>query len=114
MLLLVGLSGVVGGPVLAVGLPHGFGTGGFVCVKICHGGHGGNLSLFVYCESLARAEYIEASSWVARERLIEQGRYDEAIEAFERVAERHPASATVLFDVRRRIEDLKVQAAMPK
>ncbi len=65
------------------------------------------LLLILFYEGRARIEFVHATTEVSREKLIEKRRYEKAIELFERVAERNPYTATTLFDVRRRLMDIR-------
>jgi len=64
-------------------------------------------------EVAARIDLVRTTRSVAREELIEQRRYADAIHSFEELAKRHPLTATVLFDVQSRIDDLKAKLPPP-
>ncbi len=87
-------------------------VGGWTRVAIA----GGVLMLGLWILSLeisARRAYSAAQRSVSELGLIEAGRYAEAIAAFEEVAERHPWTPTVLFDVRSRLSDLRAKQGPP-
>jgi tetratricopeptide (TPR) repeat protein len=73
----------------------------------------GVFAVLLYFEGAARVRYAEATSEVSREKLIEEQRYREAIQRFEEVAKRHPYTLTTLFDVRRRVQDLRAKIDPP-
>jgi hypothetical protein len=60
-------------------------------------------------EMAAQADLTETSSAVARDELIELHLYDQALREFRDVAARHPWTATALFGVQRRIDDLQAK-----
>jgi tetratricopeptide (TPR) repeat protein len=64
-------------------------------------------------EVAARIDLVRTTRLIAREELIEQRRYADAIHSFEELASRHPLTATVLFDVRNRIADLAAKLPPP-
>jgi tetratricopeptide (TPR) repeat protein len=64
-------------------------------------------------EVAARIDLVRTTRAIAREELIEQRRYADAIHSFEELAKRHPLTATVLFDVQSRIDDLKAKLPPP-
>ena len=73
---------------------------------------GAILALLGWCFALeisARAAFSNAQRSVSELGLIEDGRYAEAIAAFEEVRRRHPWTPTSLFDVRSRLTDLRAR-----
>jgi tetratricopeptide (TPR) repeat protein len=68
-------------------------------------------STALFLETSARIDLVETTSRVDQDRLLEEGRFEQAIRLFEEVAERHPCTATSFFDVRRRLSDLRLRAA---
>ena len=64
-------------------------------------------------ECLARGALIEVESTIARERMIEEGRYDEAAERYAVVIDRFPASLTAQWNVRRHLADLALKGGKP-
>jgi tetratricopeptide (TPR) repeat protein len=69
-------------------------------------------SVLLFLETSARLDLVEITSQIDRQRIIERRAYEEAISMLQDVAKRHPLTATTLFDVRRRLEDL--EARLPK
>jgi len=67
------------------------------------------LAVLVLREMAAQADLTETSSAVARDELIELHLYDQALREFRNVAARHPWTATALFGVQRRIDDLQAK-----
>ena len=64
-------------------------------------------TMFLVMEVSARLDYVEATSTISRDRLIEQQQYREALERYQEVAEGHPFSPTTWLDIGRRIDDLR-------
>jgi hypothetical protein len=62
-------------------------------------------------EVSARIACIEARSLLSRERVIEQGHYQDAIAVWQRVRSDHPWTPTAWFDLPRQIADLEERAA---
>lgn len=64
-------------------------------------------------ECLARGALVEANSAVARERMIEEARYDEAAERYAAVVRRFPWSLTSRWNARRHLADLELKGGRP-
>ena len=69
------------------------------------------LVLWVAYESMARFAWIQATRAVGRAHLIEERRYDEALELLSAVGERYPLSTTAWFDCNLACADLETKAA---
>jgi hypothetical protein len=59
---------------------------------------------------IGRSAYIETRSLISRERMIEQGQYQEAIALLNTVRQENPFSLTTLLDIPRMISDLEERA----
>ena len=68
------------------------------------------LGTMIGIELLGRSAYIETRSLISRERMIEQGQYQEAISLLETVRHEHPFSFTTMLDIPRMIADLEERA----
>lgn len=67
-------------------------------------------------EARARADFLATTSRIDGEELIEERRYEAALELYREVAERHPITFTTWIDVERRMADLEaklVRVAQP-
>ncbi|MBL9080129.1 MAG: DUF4388 domain-containing protein [Planctomycetes bacterium] len=60
-------------------------------------------------ELVARRACLETHSLISRERMIEQGQYEEAIVLWNAVRERHRWSLTAIFEVPRHVADLRAR-----
>lgn len=67
----------------------------------------GLLGLAAGVELIARRACLEVHSLISRERMLEQGQYQDAIVLWHSVQRRHPYSLTAVFEVPRHIADLK-------
>jgi len=65
------------------------------------------MGVFFGIETMARSSYIATRSLISRERLIEQGQYQEAIHLWNAMRAEHQFTLTALFDVPQQIADLE-------
>jgi tetratricopeptide (TPR) repeat protein len=74
------------------------------------------LGVILVFEARARADYLATIRRVSEAELIEQRRYDDALQLYRDVAERHPMTLTTCIDVKARIQDLeqKLRRAAPR